>query len=569
MDRLKSLTAEEQTAEALESLGQHREDEGVEFRILGPPGCGKTTNLARQVRRAVDKFGENSVLVTSFSRTAAAQVAGKDLPIQADRVGTLHAHCFRALNRPKIAEANVDEWNAENPSMVISGARQSAAKLEEDAGAEQRAGGDGGNELLEAASRLRGLRTPVELWQPRIRYFWNKWVEYKEANDLLDFTDLIERCLLDTTMAPGAPRVIFADEAQDLSPMQAELVRRWGRWAEYFVVVGDDDQCIFQWSGASPEVLIDPPLPAERTIVLKQSYRVPAAVHAKAVSWIKHVERRQEKEYHPTAVQGKVVKLACGTWRNPADGIMKLAEEHLNQGDRIMFLASCAYQVQPLVDLLKEQGWPFQNQWRRAESRWNPIRLGKEGTAANRLLALLSAQPSDTGSQRPWTRREVAVWADWLRSEGVIRRGQKKALHEGDMLAPVSVEDLDKIFFPAALDELLNAFEGDRGSLMDWWMQRLEATAKTRCEFPVTVVKRHGTEGLIEEPRIEVGTIHSVKGGEADVVFLWPDLSQAGALEYMRRSGRDAAIRLFYVGMTRAKHTLYICPQQTADAVRI
>ena len=54
-------------------------DEGTantrEFRIFGPPGTGKTTNVSRQIRRAVERFGRESVLVTSFSRTAAAELA--------------------------------------------------------------------------------------------------------------------------------------------------------------------------------------------------------------------------------------------------------------------------------------------------------------------------------------------------------------------------------------------------------------------------------------------------------------------------------------------------------------
>ena len=67
-----------------------------------------------------------------------------------------------------------------------------------------------------------------------------------------------------------------------------------------------------------------------------------------------------------------------------------------------------------------------------------------------------------------------------------------------------------------------------------------------------------------------VGTIHSVKGGEADVVYLFPDLSQAGAAQYERSGApHDSVIRLFYVGATRARETLYICQRETGMAVTI
>jgi superfamily I DNA/RNA helicase len=62
-----------------------------------------------------------------------------------------------------------------------------------------------------------------------------------------------------------------------------------------------------------------------------------------------------------------------------------------------------------------------------------------------------------------------------------------------------------------------------------------------------------------------VGTIHSVKGGEADVVFLFPDMSQAGDAAYQRHGpARDAVIRLFYVGMTRAREALYLADGASA-----
>jgi len=75
---------------------------------------------------------------------------------------------------------------------------------------------------------------------------------------------------------------------------------------------------------------------------------------------------------------------------------------------------------------------------------------------------------------------------------------------------------------------------------------------------------------LEESPRVIVGTIHSVKGGEADVVFLFPDVSPAGDAAYQKHGPqRDSVIRLFYVGMTRARHTLYICRGNPPLAVTI
>ena len=97
---------DDQARGTLEEIGYCDHSVTSEYRIFGPPGTGKTTNLTRQIRRAVERFGPSSVLVTSFSRAAAAELAGRDLPVDEDRVGTLHSICYHALGTPRIAEAN-------------------------------------------------------------------------------------------------------------------------------------------------------------------------------------------------------------------------------------------------------------------------------------------------------------------------------------------------------------------------------------------------------------------------------------------------------------------------------
>jgi superfamily I DNA/RNA helicase len=68
-----------------------------------------------------------------------------------------------------------------------------------------------------------------------------------------------------------------------------------------------------------------------------------------------------------------------------------------------------------------------------------------------------------------------------------------------------------------------------------------------------------------EDPKIIVGTIHSLKGSEADVVYLLPDISPSGAEDYYSGdAGALATHRLFYVGMTRARERLVLCHSSNA-----
>ena len=97
----------DQETGTLETIGLRDHSRTNEYRIIGPPGTGKTRSATLHIRRAVDRFGCNSVVATSFTRAAAIELAGRDTPLDPDRIGTLHSFCFDALGKPLIAEANV------------------------------------------------------------------------------------------------------------------------------------------------------------------------------------------------------------------------------------------------------------------------------------------------------------------------------------------------------------------------------------------------------------------------------------------------------------------------------
>ena len=555
----------------LEGIGEQDHGETSEYRIFGPPGTGKTTNLTRQIRRAVEKYGSNAILVTSFSRAAAHELAGRDLPVDPDRVGTLHSHCFHALGGPEIAEANVEEWNRDNPHLAITPVKKHM-KLDGEETAEDESDDleKRGDKLLAQLSRFRGMMLSRDLWPVMLREFEQQWTTYKQANGLLDFTDLIDACLRDVYTAPKNPSVIFADEAQDLNKMQLTLIRKWGRRAEYFIVAGDDDQTIYSFTGATPEAMLDPEIPLDHKIILKQSYRVPQSVHRLANGLIQQVTRRQEKEYLARGEAGGVERLTRGSYGSPEYFILKSANEHMERGQTVMFLASCSYMLRPLVSVLRKNGVPFHNPYRRSNGFWNPIRVGRRGSTANRIAALLVAHPGWGEDARPWTHGDLGQWAECLQSKGVLRHGAKKKLAAYAGEDPVTSEAFDDLFERPALDSLLEAYEGDYRVLLQWWRDHVTADVHARSQFPADIATRRGPRALFETPKAIVGTIHSVKGGQADVVYLFPDLSQAGAAQYERSGApHDSVIRLFYVGATRARETLYICQRETGMAVTI
>jgi superfamily I DNA/RNA helicase len=559
----------EQACGTLEEIGHRDHSVTSEYRIFGPPGTGKTTNLTRQIRRAVERFGPDSVLVTSFSRAAAAELAGRDLPVDPDRIGTLHSHCYHALGGPQIAEANVEEWNKDNRHLQITpvkkqGKLDGEGTVEDDSEAEKE-----GDVWLQELSRYRGQMLPTGAWPPALRQFATKWQTYKDANGLLDFCDLIDRCLLDVRFAPKLPSVIFADEAQDLNRMQLTLIRQWGRHTDYFIVAGDDDQTIYSFTGASPDAILGPEIPEDHKIILKQSYRVPRAVHAAANKLIRQVTRRQEKEYLPRAADG-VCSTVSGTWETPEYGVLRAAMEQLDRGRSVMFLAPCSYMLRPIIQVLRKNAIPFHNPYRRSNGFWNPLRMGRRGSTVNRVLALLVAHPDFSEGHREWTAGDFALWTEWLTAKGILKHGAKAHLRNKDASQPVTIADLDAVFETGALESLLNCFEGDNRALVHWWRSRVNGAMQNRIQFPTDIASVRGPQALMDRPQVIVGTIHSVKGGEADVVVLFPDLSQAGDAAYQRYGPpRDAVIRTFYVGMTRARETLYLADRVSTMAAQL
>jgi superfamily I DNA/RNA helicase len=559
----------EEATGTLDEIGQKDHSVTSEYRIFGPPGTGKTTNLTRQIRRAVDRYGPASVLVTSFSRAAATELIGRDLPINPNRIGTLHSHCYHALGAPLVAESCVDEWNRENPRLGLTATKRQG-KLDGEAAEEAIERSKDGDQILQQLSRYRGLLIPIKDWPLALRQFEAKWTRYKRDLHLLDFTDLIEQCFRDVPVAPTNPTVIFADEAQDLNRMQLTLVRKWGERANYFIVAGDDDQCIFSFTGASPDAILDPDIPDDHKIILKQSFRVPQSVHRLADQLIRQLTRRQEKIYLARPEPGAVHRISTGTYKSPEYFILSSAEQHLKNGKTVMFLAACSYMLHPVVAALRKRGIPFHNPYRKSNGFWNPLRIGKKGSTASRILALLVAHPDFGDGQHRWTYGDIALWADWLVSHGILKHGVKEKLPDFDRTQTAAMEQLDEIFETGALTTLMGAFGGDYHALLSWWRRLLTTNVRGRVQFPADVAAAWGPRALIDTPKVVVGTIHSVKGGQADVVYLFPDLSQAGDAQYQRKGApHDSVIRTFYVGITRARETLYICQRDTPVAVSI
>jgi hypothetical protein len=216
--------------------------------------------------------------------------------------------------------------------------------------------------------------------------------------------------------------------------------------------------------------MLDPDIPEDHKIFLRQSYRVPRAVHAVSERFIRQVSRQQDKVYLPRRVDGAVHRLSWDGYRSPEYGILKSAERHLADGKNIMFLASCSYMLWGITAVLRKNGIPFHNPYRKGNGFWNPLRMRSRHPAANRILALLAPHPDFGVGRRQWTIAHVRLFSEWFRPSGVLQAGARESLGTLPRSADASLEDL---FLPDALASLMVALEGTVGDLLSWYRDRV------------------------------------------------------------------------------------------------
>ena len=761
---------------------------------IGPPGCGKTTWLSRQVERAYEK--SRNITVISLTRSSAAEVAGRDLPIPEKQVGTLHSQCFRALQGAQIAETSkhADVWNKENPQYRITpvGEEEGEPPAESEAASE-------GDRLLNEYKILRGKMEPRQNWPDGVVAFANRWEHHKQDNDVLDFTDLIETSLREIDQAPGEPDVIMVDEAQDMDRQEMALTKKWGLSAGYLVVVGDPDQCqppgtivqtatgpvpieqikpsehvltswnpawdrtsdtptgfptettwrhyngpmltvsaggrssrstpdhiwiakiaeanravlwlenagdrwtahastitrynqrdpvrrprawaldslesleyassvaaainrqlaggtaphailerygrdpalplmghhtqrswrpdtpwpiracnllprvmalpltgpqnqvsweridrmatnhyegtvhslrvephktyvadgilthncLYEWRGSDPRVLMSQDAGENTRQVLSQSYRVSQRVHAKAMNWINRCPGRDTVEYRPTEVEG-AVRYMDARWFRPQE-VLRDAQRYLDQGKTIMIVASCSYMLDPVIREMREQALPFHNPLRTRNGAWNPLAKRSTGTSTTqRLLDFLHL--SEYGS---WNADQIRNWAGAVRLKDTFAGGKGIAKRLEELVDDDSSFDDDPCLSWEAIQTLLpeEAIDAALSGDAEWLRERLNKARRQPAAFPLEVIRRRGTDHLRNDPLLIPGTVNSLKGGEADVVYLFPDLSRSGLEQWHGTAQERAAIfRLFYVGMTRARETLIICQPSDSES---
>lgn len=277
--------------------------------VYGPPGTGKTTYMMNSVEKLIRSgYLPSEIMYLSFTKAAAGEVLKRMGVRTSSTVSTIHSACYRLLN---LAGSQVIAYRHLMQFSAI-------------VGIPFKGNSDDAQETMELGDQYLALqqlaRSRLQPWEQtyedsdrpgtedEFRYFVESYDSWRESNGLIDFTDMLEQYT--SSQETHGCKVIYVDEAQDLSPLQWQVIRDFVNQdsVERCIIAGDDDQSIFEWAGADPHgmVTFEEEHKAERTI-LTQSWRVPAMVHEIVVGISSQIQTRVDKPYKPRDALGQVL----------------------------------------------------------------------------------------------------------------------------------------------------------------------------------------------------------------------------------------------------------------------
>lgn len=479
--------------------------------VHGPPGTGKTHRVSEVFEQSVKTYGPEHVAAVTYTRAAAFELQARaarvlglrtlnrhDLRLALPWVGTIHALCYRLLGHPTLAKPAqlLDFFKGEGLSSGMP-LPEATDPEEADGYIWQLARDDFEYFLMQYArarhlldpslmSRVpsRGSRRSSGLYED-MQPLVERYNAWKAKAFLRDFEDLLEQAPLSL---PGV-RVLLIDEAQDNSPLMMRVVRAWSEGTELTVYAGDPFQAIYQFCGAQPDLLMD--LPRSGLVRLEVSRRLPAdsAEYAHrilgAADWTP-----EEADW-------------LGTWHG---------EGETTAVDSEFFLARTRTQVYAVRDWLEERGVPY-----RLLRGTGPLDM-LTGRSFRLLFDL------QRGSLYP--RDSLRILAKALNA-----RQLPPGVHAN--LTKLSGEYL---IGETAAQDLLKEPLGDV-------MSRLQY-----AEYFYRILAEAGAEGLLQTPKLAVGTIHCSPPGEPILTsnrgyIPIEELSQDDRLQsyaYQRPLGRKA-----------------------------
>ena len=566
--------------------------------VLAGPGSGKTTVITHRVQYLTKEYGidPGDILVITFTRAAAEEMRERyeALTGGGSRVtfGTFHSIFFRIL---KLAyRYTADNIVREEQQM------QFVRELAQAGGLEPEDENEFAASILSEISSVKGERIVLEHYYSKncpdavFRQLYAGYEEKMRRAGLIDFDDMMVLCLELFTERKDILsawqrryRYILIDEFQDINRLQYEIVRMLAKPEDNLFIVGDDDQSIYRFRGAKPEIMLgfERDYPGAGRILLDVNYRSTEEIVAPALRLIGENQKRFSKAIHTTGRHGKnvITKL----WQDPGEENLAIAREiqlYLQSGVRpgdIAVLYRTNAGPRFLMEKLMDYNLPFRtrdtvpNLYEHWISRniLTYIRIAMGSRAREDILQVINrpkryisrdAMPDETVSFE----KMKAFYAekDWIAERIESLEGDLRAIARMSPLAAVNYIrqgiGYDEYLIEYAAfrrmrpEELLETADELKESAagfktFDEWFAHIEAYKEE--------LLRQAAQRRTETDAITLATMHSAKGLEFPIVYILD--ANEGITPHSRAmldEDMEEERRLFYVAMTRAKTRLHV-----------
>jgi DNA helicase-2/ATP-dependent DNA helicase PcrA len=588
----------------------------VPMLVIAGAGSGKTRVLTRRAAWLIEVEGAapESLLAVTFTNKAAAEMRGRiesllHMPVNHLWIGTFHGLAHRLLRR-HWAEAGLPQnfqiIDSDDQSRLIKRLLR-GLELDETRWVPREI------QYFINAQKDEGLR-PRHLddeRDPNRRQFIALYRNYQDVCDrggLVDFAELLLRA--HELWRDNADllahyqrrfRHVLVDEFQDTNAIQYAWLRLLAGKTGIPFAVGDDDQSIYRWRGARVEHIyrFQKDFPSAEVVKLEQNYRSTATILNAANAVIANNSSRMGKNLWTEGKEGEPIRVyAAYNERDEANFVVGRLKEWSEQGNRrsdaaVLYRSNA--QSRALEEALINAGLPYRV--------YGGLRFFERAEIKDALayLRLTSHRDDDSSFERIVNRPTRGIGARTVeamrayaranscslwRAAGAVASDELGGRAGAAVLTFLNViermaretshlalhDKVDHVIQKSGLIEFFQKEKGERGETRVENLEELVSAAKSFEPDPageMTVLDEFLAHAALEagegqadawEDCVQLMTMHSAKGLEFPLVFLcgmedglFPhqrSIADANSLEEERR--------LCYVGITRAKETLYV-----------
>ena len=293
--------------------------------ILAGAGSGKTSTMTRRIAYLVDEKGVSpyNILAVTFTNKAAREMEERVEEILGSNsrmwIMTFHAACLRMLrmdgdrlgytnsfavydpvDQKSIVKNLLKEYEIDEKKFTPNSILSNISKAKEQE--------IGPREFEENAGDFR---------DETVAKVYGGYERILSRNNAMDFDDLILNAVRLLKENPDVLekyqerfRYIMVDEYQDTNQLQYKLISLLAKKYGNICVVGDDDQCIYQWRGADIRNILnfEKEFPKAKVVKLEQNYRSTANILEAAHSVISNNKQRKRKKLWTDASQGEKIQ---------------------------------------------------------------------------------------------------------------------------------------------------------------------------------------------------------------------------------------------------------------------